>query len=193
MKESLRLALNLTSWESTFENFRQLKGTREALLAFRMMASRKASWHMLLCYGSAGCGKTHLCEALSIELLKSGIRVRVNEWPTLIRYFKQKMHGEYPGEYDELFDRYCKLPWLILDDVGMGGIGSTWEWGEFDELINYRYRNNLPTVITTNLDIKKLPDRAISRFRDAIKSHITLNEAADFRPLKGKKAKDGKV
>lgn len=182
-REALRKNLNLTSWDDTFQNFRALKGTQASLKAFRELASGKVSWHMLLCYGAAGCGKSHLCEALSIELSERGIRARVFEWPALIRFFKRTMHNdEVPDMYNELFERYCQSPWLILDDVGMGGVGSAWEWGEFDELVNYRYRNNLPTVVTTNLDITKLPGRAVSRFRDAIKGRCVLNSGEDYRP-----------
>lgn len=137
---------------------------------------------MLLCYGSVGCGKTHLCEALVIKLLERGIRVRVNEWPSVVRLLKKAMNNN--GQYDELFERYCRMPWLILDDAGRGGTDSAWAWSELDEIVNYRYRENLPTVLTTNVDPTKLPDRAISRFKDALKGRIVLNEGEDFRPSK---------
>ena len=180
-RESLRKSLNLTSWDNTFENFHSLKGTQASLRAFQELAAG-ATWHMLLNYGSTGCGKTHLCEALSIELAKRNIRARVNEWPSVIRLFKASFHSEFPAEYDRLFKNFCEAPWLILDDVGMGGVGSVWEWGELDELINYRFRHDLPTVVTTNLDITRLPDRAVSRFRDALKGRCVLNSGDDFRP-----------
>ena len=149
--------------------------------AFKEMAAG-ATWHMLLNYGSTGCGKTHLCEALSIELVKRTIRAAVLEWPSVMRMFKSSFSSEYKGNYDILFKRYCESPWLILDDVGMGGVWSTWECGEFDEIINARYRAGLPTVVTTNLDITKIPDRAVSRFRDALKGRCVLNEGIDYRP-----------
>ena len=186
-REALRKRLNLTSWANTFANFKAIKGTAAALAAFRELAAGEATWHMLLCYGGAGSGKSHLCEALSIALAERQIIARVNEWPTFTRYLKHTMHNEYKGLYDEVFERTCRSPWLIMDDVGMGGVGSIWDWGEFEEIINYRYRNNLPTVVTTNLDISKLPDRAVSRFRDALKGRCVLDDAGDYRPRKGGK------
>lgn len=180
-KENLRKALNLTSWDNTFANFRLMKGTQASLRAFKEIAAG-ASWHMLLVYGGTGSGKTHLCEALSIELIKRSIRAPVVEWPSVIRYIKSSFDSEVKGESKLIFKRYCEMSWLILDDVGMGGSGSAWEWGEFDEIINARFRDGLPTVVTTNLDITKLPDRAVSRFRDAIKGRVVLNEGADYRP-----------
>jgi len=137
---------------------------------------------MLLCYGTAGCGKTHLCEAVVNYWREEGFYTSVIEWPTLIRNLKSAMHGEYHGLYDEVFKNYCRADTLIMDDVGMGGTGSNWEWGEFEEIICYRYKNNLFTIVTTNLDIPQLPDRVVSRFRDKSKARMVKIGADDYRP-----------
>jgi DNA replication protein DnaC len=184
-RESLRRVLNITSWENTFDYFHPVKGSVESLKAFKAISSGKTSWHMLLSIGRAGCGKTHLCEALSIALNNQGIKCRVWEWSEIIRNLKKAMRLNN-GSYDELFEGFCRAPRLIIDDLGMGGADSAWAWGELEDIINYRYRQGLFTVVTTNLDLTSLPDRVVSRFRDAIKSRIVLNEASDYRPEKGK-------
>jgi len=69
----------------------------------------------------------------------------------------------------------------------MGTKGTEWEWSELEDIVNYRYRNDLHTVVTTNLDLKLVPDRIVSRFRDAEKSRLVLNESGDYRPRKGVK------
>ncbi len=139
---------------------------------------------MLLCYGSDGCGKTHLCEALSIEWAKRDLRTPVTEWSELLRKFKREMRSDIKDLYDTHFESFRKQVRVIIDDVGLGSSGSNWEWGELEDIINYRYRNYLFTVVTTNLDITKLPSRIISRFRDAVKSRIVLVSADDYRPKK---------
>ncbi len=83
--------------------------------------------------------------------------------------------------YDELIDRYCHCPALIVDDVGMGGSDSAWEWGQLDEIINARYREHLITVLATNRDLKDLPERVVSRFSDPDIGLIVLNEGRDYR------------
>jgi len=181
-KESLRKSLNISSWDNTFANFKAVKGTEIALATFKELASGKASWNMLLCYGSVGCGKTHLCEAFSIEFALRNIRVL--EWSEVVRGFKKDMHSEYKDAYDNSFERFRRLPQLIIDDIGSGSTGSNWEWGELEDIVNYRYRESLLTVMTTNLDIKDLPDRIVSRFRDAVKGRIVLITAPDYRPKK---------
>tara|TARA_Y100000310_G_C20613508_1_gene779315 strand:+ start:978 stop:1532 length:555 start_codon:yes stop_codon:yes gene_type:complete len=169
--------------QKTFENFRPVKGTEEALKLFREIASG-AEWFMLLCYGKAGCGKTHLCEALKNDICSQGGRTRVIEWSEQIRFLKSAMHSERHGYYDKIFNEFRNLKILIIDDIGSGTTGSSWEWGELEDIIAYRYKNELLTVLTTNLDLKDLPDRVVSRFRDRTSARICYNRAPDYRPLK---------
>lgn len=185
-KEALRLSLNITSWGHTFENFKPVRGAKTSLNIFREIIN--SSWYMLLTYGSTGCGKTHLCEAFSISLAKQNIRCKVWRWPKLIREFKRRLRSGIPGDYDRYFDAICGCQYLILDDV-VAVVDSKWEWGEFDDIIDHRWDNKLLTIVTTNLDITKLPSRAVSRFRDAVTSRMILNTAEDQRPLKVKGGK----
>uniref|UniRef100_A0A6M3KN36 Putative IstB domain protein ATP-binding protein n=1 Tax=viral metagenome TaxID=1070528 RepID=A0A6M3KN36_9ZZZZ len=182
-KESQRRSLNIMSLNNTFENFKAVEGTKKSLATFQELLT-KPDWFMLLVYGKAGCGKTHLCEAFSIELAKKGIRCPVFEWSELVRDFKKLMRSDIKDAYDARFEMMRRLERLIIDDVGQGSVGSNWEWGELEDIVNYRYRNNLMTIVTTNLDIKALPPRIISRFRDAVKSRMVVIDAGDYRPLK---------
>jgi len=149
---------------------------------FKQLSSGKTKWYMLLCYGGTGCGKTHLCQSLALELRKQGKYTTVINWESIISILKNCMNSEAKDSYEVQLTRYCKSERLIVDDVGMGTTGSNWEWGVFDDLINQRYTSGLLTVCTTNLDIKELPDRAVSRFRDTVNSRIVLNFASDYRP-----------
>ena len=168
----------------SFDNFKPVKGAEKALTLFKELAAGP-EWFMLLCYGGVGNGKTHLCNALAAKLTEQGKGCRVVGWTTLIRLFKTAMHSDKKDLYDTLFSRFQKGGRLILDDVGMGGTGSNWEWGELEEIVNYRYENELLTVVTTNLDLADLPPRIVSRFSDALKSRKVLNTGGDYRPLKG--------
>jgi len=180
--EGLRRSLGLSSVEHTFEHFDRVDGTEAALEAFLAMAEGRAR-PLLLCYGGVGNGKTHLCEALSIELYKRmGIRCPVNVWSELMRMFKKAMHRGDPDSpsYDDLFEQVRRRERLILDDVGMGSTGSEWEWGELEDIINYRYRERLFTVVATNKDLDELPERVVRRFRDSEVGVIVLNKGKEY-------------
>ena len=180
--ERLRRALGLSSLEHTFDNFNRAPGTVAALEAFKSMVDGTAR-PMLLCYGGVGNGKTHLCEALAIELYKKGIRCPVTIWSDVMRMFKKGMHRGEPDDpsYDYLFENFRRRERLILDDVGMGSKDSAWEWCELEDIINYRYRERLFTVMATNKGMDELPERVVSRFSDPEKGVVVLNKGKDYR------------
>lgn len=182
--ESLRRALGVASLDYTFEHFDIVPGTVKAFEAFKAMAApgHKA---MLLCYGGVGNGKSYLCEALSIALYKQNIRCPVSVWPDVIRLFQKGMHRPDPGHppYDYLFDQFRSREMLIIDDVGMGATSKpeSWAWGELEEIINYRYRERLFTVMATDKDLDELPERVESRFSDPLCGVIVQNKGKDYR------------
>ncbi len=177
----MRISLGVSSLEHTFEKFKQIPGTKEALAAFKSMADGTGK-PMLLCYGGVGNGKSHLCEALSIELYKRGIRCSVRVWSDIMRMFKGGMHRDPNSQtYDYLFDQLRRRDRLIIDDVGIGSSGSEWEWGELEDIINYRYRERLFTVLATNKDLDEMPNRIVSRFSDPEVGALILNSGKDYR------------
>jgi DNA replication protein DnaC len=62
-------------------------------------------------------------------------------------------------------------PALVLDDLG---VQSTTPWVEekLFQLINHRYSAQLPTVITTNLDLASFDSRVQTRLSDPALSHV---------------------
>lgn len=174
--------MRVSSFDHTFDNFQHLPGTDAAYCAFLAMATRNDVNPFLLCYGGVGNGKTYLCEALAIEWYKRGMFTRVVTMSELIRTFKASMRQE-PGSSDltTRMERASKAPRLILDDVGMGGSDSAWAMGQLEEIIVYRYHERLPTVMTTNQDVKNLPERVYSRFCDPEIGTVVLNEGEDHR------------
>jgi DNA replication protein DnaC len=181
----LRQKLNLSSEDNTFENFRAVEGSERALRLFKELVD-SPGWFMLLCGGTAGNGKTHLCDALSIELYKKGIYCRVNDWSEVIRGLWAAIRSNKKDAYDELFRNFQRSPYLILDDVDIHDKSKDFEWNELEDIIKYREKHGLMTVMTTNIPLNELPVRVVSRFSDAVKSRKVKNEAPDYRPLKGK-------
>ena len=180
-REELRRSLGVSSLGHTFEAFEVLPGTREAYASFMSLAEGKTGRPLLLCYGGVGNGKTHLCEATVIALYQRGLFCRYVTMARLMRVLKAAMRPDAMASPDVLLDRFSQARWLVLDDAGMGGSGSEWEYGQLEEIVNERYRERLYTVMTTNRDLEELPERIVSRFSDPAVGTIVLNSGADYR------------
>jgi len=99
----------------------------------------------LVLAGTAGVGKTHLASAMILERIKDG-------HPSLflsVPEFLQALRDEMNGGGGNLFDQAKGTPFLVLDDLGAER-GSAWVGEKIYTLINYRYSQQLQTVITTN-------------------------------------------
>jgi DNA replication protein DnaC len=69
---------------------------------------------------------------------------------------------------------------LILDDLG-AETGSAWSDGVLFEILDYRYRNRLPTMIATNVAPDDFDPRIASRMQDRSFCTVIENAAPDFR------------
>jgi len=179
----------VTDLEHTFAKLRCPKGFGSTLRAFKQFAAGEVSWYMLLAYGGTGNGKTLCCEALVIALYDQGIRAKRQKWSDVLRFTLKPAirHRSNQPEYEEVFAALRNQRLLILDDVGAGSTGGPWEWGELEDIVDYRLEKRLPTVLTTNLDLKKVNPRLWSRFNDKKRCQLVYDEAADQRPLEAGK------
>jgi DNA replication protein DnaC len=184
-QERVRLSLGVSSMNKTFETFLPEKGTANALKAARLVASLRTRWKMLLIYGPWGNGKTHLLEAITIELWKRGLFARIQTFPDLMGRLKdtfERDKGQREQTFNDIIKSVYTLPYLLVDDVGSAGSFTPFSLAQLERVVLYRYRENLFTVLTTNLDISKIPEFIISRFSDAEKARLVLNNGEDFRP-----------
>ena len=179
--------LGVTDISHSFANIKKPHGFAPVLEAFTAMADGSAPFSLLMVYGGTGNGKSLCCEAVVQAMYDRGLRVKRDRWSDIVRTMRSLFAGNNRSEitYDQYFSSLRKRERLILDDVGSGSTMGAWEWGELEDIIDYRYERSLFTIVTTNLDIRQFPERILSRFRDKSRARLILNEAADQRPLKG--------
>jgi DNA replication protein DnaC len=147
----------------------------------------KEKW--LLLTGSYGCGKTHLAAAIANHCLAHGQPVLFLNTPDLLDYLRETFAPSAGSTYSERFDEIRTAPLLILDDLGTES-PTNWAVEKLYQIINYRYNARLPTVITTNRELKDIDQRVASRFSD-IEIVTALNILApDFRAGKLNLASD---
>lgn len=108
---------------------------------------------LILC-GSYGTGKTHLAASIVNEATDQGISALFNTYIGHLEALKKEFNSDDERTY---LDKMYGVELLVLDDVGKE---RTTEWTEsvmFD-VINNRYENMRPILITTNLNAKQLED-----------------------------------
>lgn len=182
---------------NTFDNFKPVLGAETTLEAFRDIAFNVEAPPLLFVYGTTGNGKTHLCEATVIELLKRGVDCRLWAVADLV----SKLHESIPENTTELLMNNLKrVPALILDEWGQN-YGSEWEEQKLEEVVLARERAELITIITSNMEPTapgeerkkgQIPERIVSRFRDRTQARLIANQAPDYRPKKkAKRSKSG--
>lgn len=173
--------------EKTFANFEPTEDwQRKAKETARHYAKEPSGW--LLACGQPGAGKTHLCTAVAGELLKKGIAVRYMLWREEATKLKASiLTDDYSKKMRLLQSAQC----LYLDDFWKGAVKDA-DINLAFELLDYRYRNNLPTILSTEKTLRKLMeiDEAVgSRIREKSASHriwIEKDSNKNYRNRKGK-------
>jgi DNA replication protein DnaC len=187
-KDTLRRLGNLDAFtDKTFEAFQtERPGLTQQQRASLDMAAGSAwgfaqaprGW--LILEGSYGCGKTHLAAAIANWRLEQGDSVVFMTTPDLLDYLRSAYAPNAEAGYDETFEPLRQTALLVLDDLGTEN-PSQWAQEKLFQLLNHRYNETLPTVITTNVEPDALDPRLRSRLMDErIVQRIRIN-APDFR------------
>jgi len=109
--------------------------------------------------GTYGTGKTHLAAAICHELIKQGYQPIFGTMITLLGKIKATYSDDESAETEErIINTYLNCDLLIIDDLGKEKV-SEWTLEKLYYVINSRYEDCLPIVITTNYDPEKLVRR----------------------------------
>ena len=164
----------------TFATFDpNVDGVREAYEIAREYASNPHGW--LFLHGNCGIGKTHLAVAIAnslIEQRQMGVYFRVV--PDLLDQLRATFDPSLGVAYDERFQQIRNAHLLVLDDLGTEQT-TAWASEKLYQLINHRYNEQLPTVITSNQNFDRMETRVLSRMLDTRLSRYVLIEADDYR------------
>ena len=112
----------------------------------------------LILVGNNGVGKTHLACSIANELIKNGIPIIYGTLINLLAELKNTYDVDNNISEMEIIKLYEKVDLLIIDDLGKEK-PSEWGLEKLFTIINSRYENNLPVIITTNYDQNSLIDR----------------------------------
>nr|WP_253197619.1 ATP-binding protein [Clostridium algidicarnis] len=162
--------INPLTNKQTFSNFEawneSSKSAKNTTIAYYkryedIKSTRKNS--IMLC-GQVGSGKTHLSIALALNFIQKGIRVVYMPFRDVITSLKQNMLDE--EFYKRQVSKFQTADILLLDDLFKGKINET-DINIMFEIINYRYLNYLPMIVSTEFTLDKMLN-----FDEAVGSRI---------------------
>lgn len=133
-----------------YKDFESIKDTRNNSIAF---------------IGQVGSGKTHLSISLAVNFLENKkIAVVYMPYRDTITAIKQNMlDKEY---YVKQLSKYQLAKVLLIDDLFKGKVTES-DINIMFEIINYRYLNNLPIIVSSEFTADALLD-----FDEAVGSRI---------------------
>lgn len=176
----------------TFAAFRQRPNLKPEGAAFLEKAVRAARAYardprgFLTFFGRYGCGKTHLAAAIAHEQIAAGRVAIFATVPDILDHLRAAYNESGAGGYDELFGRWRSVPLLVLDDLGAER-STEWAAEKLYQLIDHRYRDRLPTVITTNAKADQMDGRIVDRIRDVDNGQVVeLVNVPSYRTPEGK-------
>lgn len=154
--------------EKKFSNYEQTEEWQKDVVdtAKRFIESES---NCFLFLGTSGCGKSHICTAVSSALLNKGIPLRYMVWTSEAPKIKSTVKdGE---KYSAIIDELENIQALYIDDLFKTKkdkrTGKMTEPTEADirlafEIINYRYnlaqtnKKRYITIVSTEWDVKQL-------------------------------------
>jgi len=173
--------------ELTFETFQPCgrKGLGEqqanslewAFNRARQYAGALQGW--LLITGGYGCGKTHLAAAIANYAVGMGVPTLFLTVPDLLDTLRFAYDSEETS-FEQRFEEIRNAPLLVLDDFGTQN-ATAWAQEKLFQVVNYRYINHLPLVVTTNLALDEIEARIRSRLADPELVSVVRIQAPDYR------------
>jgi len=132
--------------------------------------------------GKVGTGKTHLAAAIAHSGLGQGMQVLFSVVPDLLDHLRATFDPGSGTAYDETFTTIRESDLLVLDDLGTENT-TPWAREKLFQILNHRYNDQLPTVITSNLDWRSggIDERVLSRILDQRRTCLVEIDAEDFR------------
>lgn len=135
-------------------NFVPTPGTRRA---FEAALRYRLSDGGLLFFGPCGVGKTHLAASIANEQLGK-IPTLFVSCPEFLLELREGIGGKKDSRHQHLLALARNVRLLIFDDIGAEK-SSDWVQETLFVLINHRYEQMLPTILTTNFSLDELDNR----------------------------------
>jgi DNA replication protein DnaC len=152
----------------------------------------------MLLFGRNGRGKTHLAVSILRRVTSPATTIRFCNVPEFLAEMKASFNAGPEANANVLLQRCKDADVLVLDDLGQER-ATEWVVDTLGALIFHRHREQKPIIVTTNLSVRELNDRAdgkanaagfnlgaiYSRLREMVLKNAHYFDGEDFRSTVG--------
>lgn len=161
-------------YEFTFENFIKGPSNQFAFAAAQAVAANPSgAYNPLFIYGPSGLGKTHLLNAIKIEIQKNHPDFNI-VYVDCEKFTNETITAIKTATMEQFRQRYRKADVLLIDDIQfLAGKESTQE--EFFHTFNCLYEAGKQIVVTSDRppkEMKRLNDRLCSRLEGGLLADV---------------------
>ena len=142
----------------TFESFEVRAGAEESYTTAKEFASGDPGYAGLTITGPVGNGKSHLLQAVGWEMLSQDYTVKYVCVGDLLQKLRDTYDPDSQVQFASLWESYQRASVLLLDDLTENPRPTAWAQGQMERLVDRRYRDGSPWVITTNLTLEVLAE-----------------------------------
>jgi DNA replication protein DnaC len=144
------------------------EGNRRAVGLVKLFLEEQITPPIMLIIGVPGVGKTTLAYMVAWPYLEDGSTVAYFQTEDLLNELQAALMDGH--EFGRLWARLKEADLVILDDLGAQN-RTPWRDSQLDALVDFRYRERLPLVMTANK--VEISERILDRVREGQSVMIT--------------------
>lgn len=177
--------------DSTFDNWDKERGNKKMYNigtkyadSFLKMKEENVG---LLIYGNPGNGKSYTTACIANKLINDMVPVVCVSIDGLLKKIQNTYNSHGKEGEDSILRNLANAELLIIDDLGTEHY-TEWSATKIYNILDSRYRNQLPLIVTTNFSLEKLKQMYHERTFDRLLEMCTpvLNDGKSIRVEKAK-------